>query len=229
MEVSHPINSIPYEQLTNLFIKETDGMYVLEPSMGNGSVQIFHLSRGLEARFWNCRFNQEIELYGQMTPATKNRYFTLVCFLDTSGLRVYSSDTSLNQNFIWNTMFISAKSDYKIQISPFVNGQCISISFTKTWLHQNILEPNAAFDQLKQQVKTTDSFSLLGEMNASQKKVVAELLDFSWKKSLGTFYIKSSVLKIISDFLYKIKERDTANISHLCLEKEVPELKKYME
>ena len=229
MKVSHPTNSIPYENLTNLFIKESEGMYVLKPNIGNGSVQIFHLSRGLEARFWNCNFNQEIELYGNMSPEIKNRYFTLVCFLDTTGLRIYSSDTSLNQNFIWNTMFISAKSNYKMYISPFINGQCISISFTKTWLDQNILEPNVAFHHLKQQVKAIDSFSLLGEMNASQKKVVAELLDFSWKKSLGTFYIKSSVLKIISDFLYKIKERDTPNIHHLCLEREVPELKKYME
>ena len=227
MEISHSVTSIPYEKLTDLFVKKSEGLYILQPSIGNGSVQIFPLARGLETRFWNCNFNQEIELYGNVSPDIKNRYFTLACFLDTSGLRIYSSETSLTQNFVWNTMFISAKSNYKMYIPPSTNGQCISISFTKTWLHQNILEPNAAFHHLKEQVKTIDSFSLLGEMNASQKKMVAELLNVSWKKSFGTFYIKSSILKIISDFLYKIKERDSAGINHLCLEKEVPELKKY--
>jgi len=229
MTIAYPFTSIPYEQLTDLFIKKSEGLYILQPSIGNGSVEIFRLARGMEARFWNCNFNQEIELYCQVSPEIRNRYFTLVCFLDTSGLRIYSSDTSLTQNFVWNTMFISAKSNYKMYIPPSTNGQCISISFTKTWLHQNILEKNAAFHHLKEQVKTIDNFSLLGEMNASQKKMVAELLNASWKKSFGTFYIKSSVLKIISDFLYKIRERDSAGIHHLCLEKEVPQLRKLTE
>ena len=50
-------------------------------------------------------------------------------------------------------------------------------------------------------------------MNASEKKLVEELLNVSWKKSLGSFYIKSSILKIISDFFYKIKERKTFGLT----------------
>jgi len=43
--------------------------------------------------------------------------------------------------------------------------------------------------------------------------MVQELLNASWKKSFGSFYIKSSVLKIISNFFCKIKERKTFSLN----------------
>src|SRR4051794_34522179 len=48
--------------------------------------------------------------------------------------------------------------------------------------------------------------------------MVLELLNASWKKTFGSFYIKCSVLKIISDFFTKIKERKTVSLNDSCFD-----------
>jgi hypothetical protein len=113
-------------------------------------------------------------------------------------------------------------------ISPNINGQCLSISFATTWLRQNVLETNEDFENLKQDISTIESFSLLGKMKPSERKIVQELYEISWKKSFGNFFIKCTVLKIISDFLYRIKERETFTINNFCLKASLKGVEKYL-
>ncbi len=218
-----------YGELTNLFTRTPGGELLLEPSIGSGSVQVVNIARGIDARFWTYRINHEIELNGNETPVSKSRHFTLVCFLNTEGFKLFNSDASLNESIAWNTIFLSANSNYKINISPGAGGQCLSISFTETWLQQNVLETNDAFHHLGEKISNRKSFCLIGSMNFSERKMVEELLNFPWKKSFGSFYIRSLVLKIVSDFLYRIKEKDTPTINHLCLKIAVPGMERYQE
>jgi AraC-like DNA-binding protein len=51
-------------------------------------------------------------------------------------------------------------------------------------------------------------------MNDSEKRQVQELVGNSLKKSTGSFYLKSTILKIISDFFTKIRERESLSINN---------------
>ncbi len=81
---------------------------------------------------------------------------------------------------------------------------------------------------LKEKIYAAESFSLLDCMKSSEKKLVQELLDSSWKKSFGSFYIKSYVLKIISDFFCKIKDRETLSTNNHCLDASISEIEKHL-
>jgi AraC-like DNA-binding protein len=65
-------------------------------------------------------------------------------------------------------------------------------------------------------------------MTTSEKKLILELFHDSWKKSLGSFYIKTVLFKIISDFFYRIKERDSFSINKLNVDATIIEIEKYL-
>jgi len=219
---------IPLETLTTFFDEKSDNLFLLKASVGSGCVQRFELDRGLEARFWMCRFDEQMELIGNVQPEYKSRYFTLICFEDPSDLRLCMSDSSLSENIFWDTIFLSANFRYGIIIPPNIETRCVSISFTNTWFRHNVLDCNHRFQPLKQQLEAIRSFSVLGRMSATEKKLIEDLLNTDWKKSFGTFYIKAAVVKILIDVLHRINERESLSINQVCLEKHIPELEKYI-
>ncbi len=114
MKTSTPVIRVPFDKLINLFIQKSERRFVLDPLIGKGYVQIFDLERGLQARFWDCSFNQEIETYSEVTSELHNSYFTLAFFLNMQGLQFTNRGTVLQENMIWDTVFISAACDYKM-------------------------------------------------------------------------------------------------------------------
>lgn len=228
MEKENPVNRVPFYRLINLFKKRSVNRFVLVPPMGEGYVQIFELEKGLQARFWDCRFNEEIEMYSDVSAQIESAYFTLAFFLNTEGLQFGRKGTFLQENVIWDTVFISAASNYTILIAPKARGHCLSISFSKRWLTDNLLKDNEAFKNLRENIEKTKSFSLLQSMTSSEKKFIHDLLEASWEKTLGSFYIKSAVLKIISDFFYTIKQRETLNTNNISMDISMVEVERYL-
>jgi AraC-like DNA-binding protein len=78
------------------------------------------------------------------------------------------------------------------------------------------MEGNDGTTNLKEKLALTDTFPLLECMTASETKDVHSLFDASSKTSLGSFYIKSGVLKIISDCFNKLKQRKTSSFPNMC-------------
>lgn len=203
-----------FGELISLFRKSTDYHFTLKSDYGDGFVQIFNLEKGLQARIWDCCFKNPMELYNSTDSRAGDAYFTLAFFPVTKGLQFTGSGTHFSENTIWNTVLTSAISEYSIRLSPMVRGRCVSISFSKRWLQDNVSESDGGFKNIEEKLFTEESFLLFESMAESEKKLVEELLEISWKKSLGTFYIKSIVLKIISDFFSKRKETYSGNKSH---------------
>src|SRR4030095_2730843 len=213
METQGIVNKVAFSELIHLFNKRSSNTFVLAPSIGEGSVLIFHLEKGLQACIWDCSFTGGIEIFNDPGNGNENPYFTLAFFLNTKGLRFANQNILLEDSMVWNCVFISSIASYKIYIDPLVQGRCVSISFSKKWFENNIVEGNDQFRILKEKICVTDSFLFFDSMNASEKKLIQGLFNVSWKKSLGSFYIKSSILKIISDFFYRIKERATFGLT----------------
>ncbi len=228
MKTSTSVIKLPFDKLINLFTKKSAHTFVLDPIIGKGFVQILGLEKGLQARFWQCCFNEGIEMYSDAGSEYENSYFTLAFFLNIQGLQFANRGTFLHENIIWDTIFISAVSDYKIHIAFKARVHCVSISFSKKWLNNNVLKDNEVFKNLKEKIDTTELFSLLESMSSSEKKTIQELLDSSWEKSLGSFYIKSAVLKIICDFFYKLKEKQTFIMNDISPYTSITQVGKYL-
>src|SRR5688572_13939087 len=111
------VTKVSFSKVIDLFVKTSKNRYILPSSAGKGYVQIFKLEKGLQARFWDCSFNQEIEMYNEVGPEIENIYFTLAFFIDIQGLQFYYKGSFLPENSIWDTIFIPATTDYKMHIS----------------------------------------------------------------------------------------------------------------
>ena len=114
-----------------------------------------------------------------------------------------------------------------MRIAPHSHVCCLSISFSKKWLDNNVLTDSKAFKSLREKIEAHKSFSLLESMNGSEKEAVQELLNASSKKSFGLFYVKCQILKIACDFFYKIREREIFT-NNPCLDALMSEVEAYL-
>ena len=219
------LHQIPFTQLTEFFEAGSEHMSMLVPYKGKGFVQIFALEQGLQAKLWDCTFREGIEVFCDPS-VVKNMHFNLGFFPNTKGLHFSDKSQPFRKQEIWDTIFISAFSSYRMYIPPNVRYRCLSISFSQRWLNENILACNKEFINLKKKIFSTNLFSLLELMNPAEKKFVEELFDTSWERSLGTFYIKSAVLKVVIDFFYKIKDRKIENDNEVT--NAITEIEKYL-
>lgn len=232
MKIINPPSTfkVVFGEIVNLQIKKRKGPLPLEPCIAEGSVQVFNFVEGLQARFWDCSFDDEIETYGELSAGFRANYFTLVFFLNVDRCEGDDDDAIILQdNVIWDTVFISSKSNYNLHVFPTFKGQCLSISFSKKWLDDNILNAGETVKNLKERIKKTDVFPWVECMDASERKVVQDAFCYSLKKSLGSFYVKSAVLKILSDFFFKIKEIPTKNLDNDCAVTSISKAEEHLE
>jgi AraC-like DNA-binding protein len=228
MKNDSSLSTVSFNQLEDLFIKQSDTARILDYPVGAGHVEVYTLAKGLQARFWNCEVNQQVELFGDESVRVNPAYFTLAFFLNTSGFRFANKSACLAENITWDTVFISDRSVCKLIIAPGMKVECLSISFSKQWFRINVLEKTGGFEKIRETVYDSGAFSLLGSMTASEKKLVTELLKVSGKGSLGSFSIKCGVLKMISDFFLKLKERDTLTANYSCLEASIIKIEAFL-
>jgi AraC-like DNA-binding protein len=221
-------STVSFHDLENLFVRQSATARILAYPVGAGHVEVYTLAKGLQARFWNCEVNQQMELFGDECSTENPAYFTLAFFLSTSGFRFANKAACLAENITWDTVFISDRSVCKLIIAPRMKVECLSISFSKEWLRTNVLEIGSGFQKIKETVYDCGAFSLLGSMTAGEKKLVTALLKESGKGALGSFSIKCGVLKMISDFFLKLKERDTLAVNYSCLEASIIRIEAYL-
>jgi AraC-like DNA-binding protein len=222
------LSTVSFDKLEELFKKQSETARVLDYPVGAGGVEVYTLAKGLQARFWNCDINQQVELFGEENGQGNPAYFTLGFFLSTSGFRFANKTACLAENISWDTIFISDRSACKLVISPGMKVQCLSISFSNQWFRTNVLEKSSGFEKIKDAVCNSGAFSLLGSMTSAEKKLVTDLLTVSSKGALGSFSVKCGVLKMISDFFLKLKERDSLTVNHNCIESSLARIEAYL-
>ena len=181
MKIQSTFSPTSFERLSGLFEKISDATLMLKNPLGTGTVSIYNLARGLQVRIWDCCFNHQLMISGDDIKGTDPAYFTLALFLDTNGLRLANRGSSLPKNIVWDTIFISDRSNCQMDILPGNKAQCLSISFTHKWFCKNVLEKSNDVWNLKEKVYNSESFWLLGSMTAAEKMLVKQLLDVSGK------------------------------------------------
>jgi AraC-like DNA-binding protein len=210
MKIPSPTYKVPFDAYGTLFENESDSLLRSRPCTGSGSVKISNIEKGLQVLMYDCTFREALELQGNRRPVSKGPYFTLAFFMDVQHLQFGCDELLFEKNAVWDVVFISSVSGFRMYVPPLTRVQCLSINFSQRWLQHNIPD-NEGYTDLMDKMKDSETFLLLGYMSASEKERVPELIRSS-SKPYGSFYIKSCVLELVSDFLINIRERE--NVKH---------------
>ncbi|TDH24015.1 AraC family transcriptional regulator [Segetibacter sp. 3557_3] len=205
---SKPI-CIAFGELIRFFIKSSETTYVLDPFLGSGNVKVFKLEHGLYVRLWDCSFDHAIELVNEEFFDVRKQYYTLAFFLDLAGVKFAHHGTYAGENKIWDTALIPADSDYKIAMDARAKVNCFSVSFSKKWLDANNINLSSKPGENQHTSKLFPA--TLQSMTVAEKKLLSEIATSSFNNPLGSFYLRSAVLKIVCDFFYKIRLTEPAN------------------
>ena len=202
-----PTRRVPFDKLIDLFINVSDSDYVLDPSIGEGTVRVYALEKGLQARLWDCTFSESLELYSSAKGGSPSAYFTVAYFLEAGSLQFADGGAPYRRHPLLDNLFLSASSDSRMCVMPGVRFHCLGISFSRAWL-DGVLKGCSALENMKEQIFSSCDLSVHGTMSLAERALVVELISSPWSRQLGSFYIKTSVLKMISDFFYRLKEQD---------------------
>jgi AraC-like DNA-binding protein len=171
-----------------------------------GAIQTFKLEKGLQATMWDCTFTKVVEMFYNTHDGTANTYYTIAFFLNMNGLKFANSTVPFHEDLIWDTLFVSSNSCLRMYVSPMTRIHCLTVSFSKRWFYDNILESDEAINHLRSKIDISEKLTLLEYMHSSERKMITALIGDALQKPLGCFYIRSGVLKIISDFFDKVKK-----------------------
>ena len=196
---------IPYHHLIGFFSKTEDKMFHLDTSIGDGEIQVFNLEEGLQARIWDCMFHQGIELVNEPVIPAEQPYYTLAFFADTSGLQLINNKTAVQVQPAWNYLLLSAVSDYQLHILPNTKMRCLSISFSSNWLNR-VLITTPHLKNIANKIQEAEKLSLAAVMDDEEREQLYQLLEMDKRTPFQTFFIKSGVLKIMSDKFQKLDQ-----------------------
>jgi AraC-like DNA-binding protein len=217
---------IPFEKLIGFFTRTSGKVLNLNPKLGTGFVQIYNLEKGLQARIWDCTFRKEIEL-NNAENENEDKYYNIAFFLEINGISFCRGQGPYQDGKFWDNLFLSSDSDFKMHIDPEKQVRCLSVSFSEKWLCHT-LEENKTLKEVKEILCTSKMLSFSSTMTVSDKNLLHELITNSWEKYFGTFYIKSVVLKLITNFFYRLFELDEHLMIQLSADNVVYEVEQYL-
>jgi AraC-like DNA-binding protein len=196
-------SSVSFDKLSSLFTRISDNRLLLHTHVGEGSIQYFKPEEGLQVNVWNCLFSEGIELYNSGRLENKQRFFTLAYIPDRNGLDFFHKSSLFEKTIPWNSLFfVSTVSDFKIAIAPATRYRCITVSFSGDWLLR-VLQTNHT---LQDTISRIEKLETLQNITQEEKKVLEELFHgVVPQQYITSFHIKTAVLKLMCDFLYRIK------------------------
>jgi AraC-like DNA-binding protein/FixJ family two-component response regulator len=193
---------VSFDKLSSLFTRTSDNRLLLHTHVGEGSIQYFKPEKGLQVNVWNCLFSKGIELYNSGRLENKQQFFTLAYIPDRTGLEIFHKSSLFEKSIPWNSLFVSTVSDFRLVIAPATRYRCITVSFSGDWLLR-VLQTSQT---LQDTIGRVEKLEKLQNITQEERKVLEELLHgVVSQQYITSFHIKTVVLKLMCDFLYRIK------------------------
>lgn len=189
-----------FSHLLDCLIKISDKNFVLNPSIGEGSVQRFGLEEGLEVWVLDCSLNQEIEIQQYLIKTEQETCFTVTYFLELNEIKLSICMENWQVGIHQDRLLLSQLHDQSLWLAPMSRIRCLCISFSKSWL-SNISEGNPKLHKIYESICATENIIISDAMTSAEKEQIEELFNLSKENQFGTFYVRTAVLKIMIDFL----------------------------
>ena len=196
------MHNLSLDQLAILFVNDRLPQ-VIKSEFGQGSMRLIDLEQGLQVRYWNCWLKDALEL--TLYSSEPDECYHLIFFLELTDVR-FVTDHNTQRDSIWDTLFFSSRSNFRIVVPSSSTIQSLSMSFSKRWLNKNLSKGDQAVRTILAKLITDPAFCKVGCMNLAEKRNVAELSTMVINGGVASFYIKSNVLKIVGDFFLTLIE-----------------------
>jgi len=177
--------------------------------IGTGQMQIVHLEEGLFVRKWDCSFNDKVEWFRSADIYEERNYYSLNYYLTPGTLILqnpFEPDAHLNN--IWNTIFASGDTEYKMEIFPRKPMKCLSICFDRSWLERYTASAGKREANFISLLLKTNPFFIFESYNSVETKLIKEIYNEE-KYYSGFIYLKSRAIGLISEFISKISLRES--------------------
>ena len=195
-----PILKKPFCHLLDYLIRISDKNFVLNPSIGDGSVQRFGLEEGLEVWVLNCSLKKEVEIQQYLLKTEHETCFTVTYFLEVNDIKISIGLENSQVGIHQDRLLLSQLQDQSLWLAPMSRMRCLCISFSKSWL-ANISKDNPKLHKIYESICATENIFISDAMTSAEKEQIEELFNLSKENQFGTFYVRTAVLKIMIDFL----------------------------
>ena len=188
---------ISFTGLHEVFQQTSEQEFAVARTYG---AEMYPIEDGLTAHLWDVRFWKDAEIFS--TPEVSDSKYTVAFFPDARELRLWHDGCWLKKNPSWNMMFAKT-SNLRIYLSAAIRYRCLLINFTKAWICESVARTTDHLLCNEGPADFNNETELQNSMNAHEMKTVLEIFENSCRRLLGGLYIKSLVLKLISDYFIR--------------------------
>jgi AraC-like DNA-binding protein len=188
---------------------KSDSIISLDETTGEGTIQVLDIEDGLQIRIWDCMFNSELNIHRKVSPNPGDKTFTLVYYL-TPGTFVLENCSAAPGAIttLWNTVFMTSDSEFKVRILPNKPIRCLSLNFTPEWLQKNIFSDVDFHDHFfHQQLMDPKPFVMFESLTQIEERVISSLFQSQDQRSFGKLFFRSKALNVMIEFFLKIRGR----------------------
>ena len=171
--------------------------------LAKGELTKLEPDKGLWLRKWSLKVYQNIILHKLPAPATTEKKFGLVYFLNPGLFQLKNQSRKIKCNTHHNNLFYcnSAKLNFSVTTGqPFY---AIDIAFTKEWLLNQFTEASGSFKTtMEPYLKTDKEIVSMQACTVEDYKILHEL-ELSPIAQQDSLFIRSRVYNLVMNFFYK--------------------------
>src|SRR5688572_12953882 len=201
-----------FYELKDLLGIRPNSRSVVHSELVKGDVTSYYIECGLHASLWNCHIIDDIT-FSNVGEYKHNPYLTFAYFQDPGVIKLINCITQTEYTTVWDYILFSDTADYLLKIPADTAVRCVIVNVSRKWLCHE-LNGNVRLSKLKQEICETPKLFLLGVISNAEKDNINTLLQMSVEEELRPFYIKSEVLKLLTDLIHHLSDQNSQDMNN---------------
>jgi AraC-like DNA-binding protein len=184
-------------------------------TIAKGQIEKVTPEQGLCVRKWKLTVLQKVTLHKLSSPATGEKKFSLIYFLNPSVFKLKNKSKKINVTGHCNNLFLSNEVKMDFSVIPKQPFYVLDITFTASWLSNQFNNADADFKKFLDQYLTRYTKTILKEPCTSEEyKALHELDVVMQHNKEDILFIRSRIYELVFSFFDKVfNKKETERVS----------------
>jgi AraC-like DNA-binding protein len=169
---------------------------------------------GLWMRKWNFTVFQKIFLHKTPLPATEEKKYTLIYFLNPAIFTLAHKGKKISVNSSRNNIFLNSDIPIDFTVVPKQPFYVLDIAFTVSWIFEQLSDADPAFKALIDKYIHNSAETIFTESCSVDEYKILHELEHSMLTDNNVLFIRSRVYNLILSFSSKVSNRKEAGLIH---------------
>ena len=170
---------------------------------------------GLWIRKWNFTVLQKIFLHKLPTPATEEKKYILIYFLNPAIFTLTHKGKKIRVNSVHNNIFLNSDMPIDFSVVPKQPFYVLDVAFTASWILEQLHDANPAFKSLlNKYIYNYGATIFIESCSVDEYKILHELEISMVTDTDDVLFIRSRLYNLILSFFSKISNREDAGLIH---------------